>query len=72
MTSNILTSALRQASAGCFTVCVISGTVRAMQALVESPGMHLEAASLLRRMRDVRDSFWRKQCTLLQLSLAGT
>lgn len=43
-----------------------------MQALVESPGMHLEAASLLRRMRDVRDSFWRKQCTLLQLSLAGT
>ena len=49
----------------------VSGTLRAMQALVENTGMHLEAGSLLKKISEVRDTFWRKHCSLLQLTLAG-
>ena len=49
----------------------VSGTLRAMQAIVDNPEMHLDAGSLLKKMTEVRDTFWRKQCNPLQLTLAG-
>ena len=49
----------------------VSSTIRAMQAMVDNPEMHLDAGTLLKKMTEVRDTFWKKQCNPLQLTLAG-